>query len=195
MRSHGSEMPITSIQRASILILGAASLALLGACSSTSQLGSSWSARSNATTSPPAVAQTTGAVTPPAKPGANAKVDDLQRGKNYLRSNNYAMAQQSFQSAVDKHPDNAQAWIGLGTCYDHLRKFDLADHAYDQAMRLVGPTVAVLNGQGYSLMLRGEYARAQKKFEEAEAKDPANPYVQANIRLLANSYFAGKATQ
>jgi len=187
---------MTSIRWGSILVLGAACVALLCACSSTPQFGSAWSAKSTTATSAPtsAVAQTTGVVAQPAKPGTDAKADDLQRGNNYLRGNNYAQAEQSFQSAVDKHPDNAKAWIGLGTCYAHLRQFDLADHAYDQAMRLVGPTVEVLNGQGYVLMLRGEYARAQKKLEEAEAKDPANPYVQANIRLLANSYFAGKAT-
>ncbi len=184
-----------SIRRASILVLAVVCLAPLGGCSSTPQFGSLWPPKSNAATNAPtsAVAQTTGAVTQPSGPGTNAKVDDLQRGKKYLRSNNYALAEQNFQSAVDKHPDNAEAWIGLATCYDHLRRFDLADHAYDQAMRLVGPTVEVLNGQGFSLMLRGEYAGAQKKFEEAEAKDPANPYVQANMRLLANSYFAGKA--
>lgn len=183
------------IRRTPILILAAACPALLAACASTPQFGSSWTSKSGAATSAPAptVAQTTGAVTQSAAPGANAKADELQRGKKYLRSNNYALAEQSFQSVIDKHPDNAEAWIGLATCYDHSRRFNLADHAYDRAMRLVGPTVEVLSGQGYSLMLRGEYARAQKKFEEAEAKDPANPYVQANMRLLANSYFASKA--
>jgi len=183
------------IRRALVLVVAAMCLEGLGACSSTPQFGSTWSAKSNAAAKAPAstVARTTGAVAQSAGPGTNGKADDLQRGNKYLRSNNYALAEQSFQSAVDKHPDNAAAWIGLGTSQDHLHQLDLADHAYDQAMRLVGPTVEVLNGQGYSLMLRGDYAQAQKKFEEAEAKDPANPYVQANMRLLANGYYASKA--
>ena len=182
------------IRRALALVVAAMCLGGLGACSSTPQFGSTWSAKSNAAAKAPAstVARTTGAVAQSAGHGTNSK-DDLQRGNKYLRSNNYALAEQSFQSAVDKHPDNAAAWIGLGTSQDHLHQLDLADHAYVQAMRLVGPTVEVLNGQGYSLMLRGDYERAQKKFEEAEAKDPANPYVQANMRLLANGYFASKA--
>jgi Flp pilus assembly protein TadD len=184
------------IRRALVLFVTAMCLGPLGACSSTPQFGSTWSANSNAAAKAPAsgVAQTTGAVAQSAGPGSNDKGDDLQRGKKYLRGNNYALAEQSFQSAVDKHPDSAAAWIGLGTSEDHLHKLDLADHAYDQAMRLVGPTVEVLNGQGYSMMLRGDYAQAQKKFEEAEAKDPANPYVQTNMRLLANGYFASKAS-
>ncbi len=44
-------------------------------------------------------------------------------------------------------------------------------------------------------MLRGDYTRAHKKLEEAEAKDPANPYVQANMRLLEEAYREGKAIQ
>jgi Flp pilus assembly protein TadD len=44
-------------------------------------------------------------------------------------------------------------------------------------------------------MLRGDYARAKKKFEEAQARDPSNPYVQANLQLLEESYRNGKAVQ
>jgi Flp pilus assembly protein TadD len=184
------------IRRALVLVAAAVCLGALAACSSTPQFGSTWSAKSNAAAKAPAssVMRTTGAVAQSATPGSNGKADDLQRGKKYLRSNSFALAEQSFQSAVDRHPDNAAAWIGLGTSEDHLHQLDLADHAYDQAMRLVGPTAEVLNGQGYSLMLRGDYAQAQKKFEEAEAKDPANPYVQANMRLLTNGYFASKVS-
>jgi Flp pilus assembly protein TadD len=44
-------------------------------------------------------------------------------------------------------------------------------------------------------MLRGDYARAHKKLQEAQAKDPANPYVQANLQLLEESYHNGRAIQ
>ena len=44
-------------------------------------------------------------------------------------------------------------------------------------------------------MLRGDYARAHKKLQEAQAKDPSNPYVQANLQLLEESYRNGKAIQ
>jgi Flp pilus assembly protein TadD len=44
-------------------------------------------------------------------------------------------------------------------------------------------------------MLRGDYARAHKKLEEAQIKDPGNPYIQANLRLLEDSYREGKAVQ
>ena len=53
----------------------------------------------------------------------------------------------------------------------------------------------ILNDQGFSYMLRGDYTRAHKKLEEARAKDPANPYVQANLQLLEESYHYGRAIQ
>jgi TolA-binding protein len=131
---------------------------------------------------------------PPGILGDNAK-DDLQLGKKYFRNNNYALAEKSFRSAVEKHPRDAEAWVGLAAAYDRLHRFDLADRAYEEAIRLVGPAVEILNNQGFSYMLRGDYARAHKKLEEAAAKDPGNPYVAANLRLLQESYREGKAVQ
>jgi len=121
--------------------------------------------------------------------------DDVQRGKKYFRSNNFGLAEKSFRSAVEKHPNDAGAWVGLAASYDRLHRFDLADRAYAAALRLVGPTAEILNDQGFSYMLRGDYTRAHKKLQEAQAKDPANPYVQANLQLLEESYHNGKAIQ
>jgi Flp pilus assembly protein TadD len=121
--------------------------------------------------------------------------DDVQRGKKYFRSNNFGLAENSFRSAVEKHPNDAGAWVGLAASYDRLHRFDLADRAYAAALRLVGPTAEILNDQGFSYMLRGDYARAHKKLQEAQAKDPSNPYVQANLQLLEESYHNGRAVQ
>jgi tetratricopeptide (TPR) repeat protein len=154
---------------------------------------------------------TTGSVlTQPAEPGPSGEPvaplshpglvgddpnDDLQLGKRYFRSNNFGLAEKSFRTAVEKHPNDAGAWVGLAASYDRLHRFDLADRAYAAAIRLVGPTAEILNDQGFSYMLRGDYARAKKKLEAARAKDPANPYVQANLQLLEESYHNGRAIQ
>ena len=154
---------------------------------------------------------TTGSVlTQPAEPGpSNEPVaplshpglvgddpnDDLQLGKKYFRSNNFGLAEKSFRRAVEKRPNDAGAWIGLAASYDRLRRFDLADRAYAGAIHLIGPTAEILNDQGFSYMLRGDYVRAHKKLQEAQAKDPSNPYVQANLRLLEDSYRHGQSIQ
>ena len=96
---------------------------------------------------------------------------------------------------MEKHPHDAEAWVGLAASYDRLHRFDLADRAYAEAIRIVGPTAQILNDQGFSYMLRGDFARAQKKLQDAQLKDPANPYIQANLRLLQDSYREGKSVQ
>jgi hypothetical protein len=136
-------------------------------------------------------------VAPLSKPGllGDDPHDDLQLGKKYFRSNNFGLAEKAFRSAVEKHPRDAEAWVGLAASYDRLRRFDLADRAYAEAMRIVGPTAELLNDQGFSFMLRGDYARAHKLLEQARAKDPNNPYIQANLRLLEDGYHEGKSVQ
>jgi Flp pilus assembly protein TadD len=119
--------------------------------------------------------------------------DDLNLGKNQYRVQNYGMAERHFRRAVEFHPRDAEAWLGLAATYDQLRRFDLADRAYGRAIAIVGPTIEILNNQGYSYMLRGEYVRAREKLDAAQGMDPANKYVMNNVRLLEQSSRKGKS--
>ena len=119
--------------------------------------------------------------------------DDLSRGKVQYRARNYGLAEKHFRAAAESHPRDAEAWIGLAASYDQLKRFDLADRAYAQAIRIVGPTVEILNNQGYSYMLRGDYPRAHATLLTAQRKAPDNQFVANNMRLLAESQRTGKA--
>ncbi|HEY1474123.1 MAG TPA: hypothetical protein VGF53_08570 [Pseudolabrys sp.] len=121
--------------------------------------------------------------------------DALSLGKKQYRAANFGLAEKYFRHAAELHPRDAEAWLGLAASYDRLRRFDLADRAYAQAIRILGPTTEILNNQGYSYMLRGDYKRAQEKLAAAERKDPGNKYVLNNLQLLADSYRSGKAIQ
>ena len=121
--------------------------------------------------------------------------DELNLGKKHYRANNFGLAEKHFRLAVEKHPRDAEAWLGLAASYDRLRRFDLADRAYAQATGILGPTVEILNNQGYSYMLRGDYKRAHETLRAAQRKDPNNKYVQNNIRLLEESYRKGKSIE
>ena len=127
----------------------------------------------------------------PGHPGDDLN-DDVQRGKRYFRANDFGNAEKSFRAAAEKYPRDPEAWVGLASSYDRLRRFDLADRAYAEAIRLVGPTPEILNDQGFSYMLRGDYERAGRALRQAQAKDPGNPYIQANLQLLEESYHSGK---
>ena len=121
--------------------------------------------------------------------------DALNLGKKQYRANNFGLAEKYFRHAVELHPRDAEAWLGLAASYDRLRRFDLADRAYGQAIRIVGPTAEILNNQGYSYMLRGDYKRAREKLGEARRGDPGNKYVLNNIQLLQDSYRTGNAIE
>ncbi len=110
--------------------------------------------------------------------------DDLSVAKKYFRQGSYGLAERHFRRAVELHPRDAEAWLGLAASYDRLRRFDLADRAYTQAIRIVGPKPEILNNQGFSYMLRGDLRRAQATLLAAQAADPASPYIQNNLRML-----------
>jgi len=140
--------------------------------------------------------ETTGAIPhPPIDPLPGATVElrgdlnsDLNLGKRHFRKGDFGLAEKYFRRAVEKGLPDAreagEAWLGLAACYDRLRRFELADRAYAQAIRVVGPAPEILNNQGYSYMMRGDYARARVKLDAAYAKDPANPHILANLDLL-----------
>jgi Flp pilus assembly protein TadD len=117
--------------------------------------------------------------------------DDLNLGKRHYREANYGLAEQYFRRAAEKAPGetrrDAEAWLGLAASYDRLRRFELADRAYAQATKILGPTPELLNNLGYSYLLRGDYRRAREKLLAARAKDPDSPYIQNNLVLLEKS--------
>ena len=121
--------------------------------------------------------------------------DDLALGKRHYREENYGLAELHFRRVTEK--DNvpaqrkAEAWVGLAAAYDRLKRFDLADRAYQAAIAILGPTPEILNNQGFSYMLRGDYRRARAKLSEALAMDPTNPYIQNNLEVLEKSMRGG----
>lgn len=113
--------------------------------------------------------------------------EPVRMGLEAFNRGNYGIAQRYFKDAVEKSPRDVTAWIGLAASYDRIRRFDLADQAYAQAIRLGGATVQLLNNQGYSYMLRGNLTAAKRTFERAYSLDPTNPVVINNLELLNGS--------
>jgi len=181
-----------SVRSAGVLILLAPCLIGLGGCSSSAPFGGLTLQGDHVAASAPApgAKDITGSVTMPA---AEATGGNLTLAKKYFRTGNFSLAAKEFRAVAEAHPRDAEAWVELAAAYDRLNRFDLADAAYEAAIRIVGPTVEILNDQGHSFLLRGDYASAQKKLQEAEAKDPANPYVESNIRLLGEAYEKAQA--
>jgi Flp pilus assembly protein TadD len=130
---------------------------------------------------------TTATVEEPADVKYYPSDEPLRMGMEYFGRGHYGLAERYFRDAVEKAPKDAAAWTGLAASYDRLRRFDLADRAYAQAIRLTGETVQLLNNQGYSFMMRGNFVRARQKLRRAYELDPANPVVINNLALLNES--------
>jgi Flp pilus assembly protein TadD len=188
-----------------VLVATVACLMWLNGCETSTKLGDLFSSKTETEQSAEGEPSSTGTLpagaenrqpdeTPKGLVG-NDPNDDLNLGKKHFRAANFGLAEKYFRRAVELHPRDLEAWVGLAASYDRLRRWDLADRAYDQAFKVSGPTAELLNNKGYSLMLRGDYRRARETLIDAQARDPNNPYIKNNIELLETSFRKGKAVQ
>jgi Flp pilus assembly protein TadD len=147
---------------------------MLAACSTFPGSATDVGVTSNVETAPAA------ASTPP----LDQIKDDVGLGQMNFERENYGLSEMYFRRAVEKDPKDASAWLGLAASYDQLKRWPLADRAYSQALKLIGPTPEFLNNRGYSYLLRGDLKKAGDDLSVAAAKDPANEHIQNNLKTL-----------
>lgn len=116
--------------------------------------------------------------------GVDPSASDLEKGKHQFADGNYGLAERHFRQTVEANPQSAEGWLGLAASYDRLRRFDLADRAYEQVVRLEGRKPKVLNNMGYSQYLRGNQSVARRLYLEAQKSSPDDPVIMANLALL-----------
>jgi Flp pilus assembly protein TadD len=112
---------------------------------------------------------------------------DLTAGKTQFREANYGLAEKHFRKAVELNAGNAEAWMGLAASYDQLGRFDFADRAYDQLLKIAGRKAQVVNNMGYSQLLRGNRQKAKVLLLEARTGMADTTVVDANLTLLKKS--------
>lgn len=173
MKFHGRRMRRLAV--AGLLVTGLAACETLG-MGSPSDTG----AVTTATLSPSVTPQEPG-IAQSSMPQPN---DDLGLGKWHFRAGNFGLSEQHFRRVVEANAASAEGWVGLAAAYDQLRRFDLADRAYAQALKIAGPRPALLNNRGYSYLMRGDINRARQDLNAASARDPQNPLIQRNLELL-----------
>ncbi|MEM7067303.1 MAG: tetratricopeptide repeat protein [Pseudomonadota bacterium] len=114
----------------------------------------------------------------------NASNSLLELGKEHFKERNYGLAEENFRKAVETRSDDANAWLGLAASLDQLGRFEFADRAYAQLVKLKKNNARVYNNIGYSHLLRGDYSKARQYFNRAQNIDPSLEEIQGNIHLL-----------
>ena len=117
--------------------------------------------------------------------GVDPSANELERGKHQFAEGNYGLAEQHFRQVVAIKSNSGEGWLGLAASYDRLRRFDLADKAYDEVVRIEGRKARVLNNMGYSQYLRGDYKTARKLYMEALSITPDDTVIRTNLALLS----------
>lgn len=115
---------------------------------------------------------------------ADISAADLTAGKAQFREANYGLAEKHFRKAVELRADNSEAWMGLAASYDQLGRFDFADRAYDQLLKVAGRRPEIVNNMGYSQLLRGNQKKARQLLNEARNGMADTRVVEANLALL-----------
>lgn len=115
---------------------------------------------------------------------ADISAVDRKAGKEQYRSANYGLAEKHFRKAVELRGDDAESWMGLAAAYDQLGRFDFADRAYDQLLKVAGRKPQIVNNMGYSQLLRGNKKKARELLAEAESSLGGDPVVEANLALV-----------
>jgi Flp pilus assembly protein TadD len=113
--------------------------------------------------------------------------DYLRMAKVNFRNGDYGLAEGNYRKAVEVTPKDAEAWLGLAASYDRLRRFDLADKAYEKVLQLGAKNATVMNNAGYSQLLRGNLKSARRFLLKAYEIEPENQYIANNLELLGES--------
>ena len=110
--------------------------------------------------------------------------DNLTLGKRHYREKNYGLAEQHFRRAAETTPRDGEAWLGLAASYDRLKRYDLADRAYREA--LVDLRAARRGREQHRLFVSPARRPAPRAAEvrRGAAKDPGNPTIANNIALV-----------
>jgi tetratricopeptide (TPR) repeat protein len=86
---------------------------------------------------------------------------------NYLRSaaaleavSRFTAAEQAYAAATARWPDNATGWIGLGNAHYQQDRFDDAETAYREALRLDEGSAAANHNLAWALIRQHRHVEA-----------------------------------
>ena len=104
-------------------------------------------------------------------------------GSFLIRSRKYADGLELFRGAVERFPDRANLYQGLGCCAGHEGFFDEAVAAYEKALALEPKRQDLVNDLGWSLYESGRLETAIEVLLRAVSMDSSDELVRENLRI------------
>ena len=102
-----------------------------------------------------------------------------------IKVRDLAEASTMVECATNSPSASARAWNARGVLADLNRDWKAADEAYARAEGLAPGDAAIVNNQGWSMLMRGEWASALSLFERAAALDPKSARISNNLELVS----------
>ncbi len=105
--------------------------------------------------------------------------------KNFDRAE-YSKAQSSFRESLRYWPEDPEAWLALGNCYNELHKPNSAEKCYRKALIYCKPEDS--DGYNYnlgnSLFDQEKYTEAMSCYQLIKQKSDVFKKAQINMKLL-----------
>ncbi|MBL4800522.1 MAG: LytR C-terminal domain-containing protein [Emcibacter sp.] len=114
----------------------------------------------------------------------NMTADHLyKQGKTAFKNNDMIRALRFFKAAYGQDPYAIRTLNGLGSVYDNLRRYDLAQNYYYRALQMDPLSGSTLNNLGYSHLLQNKPMIAVDYFRKAYRIDPSDIHIQHNLMI------------
>ena len=115
-------------------------------------------------------------------------------GISALKQGDVASAASFIDRATRAAKPTWRAWNARGVVADMQQDWSAADKAYGAAANLASDSADVVNNQGWSQLLRGDWKRAIGLFQRAAELDPGSIRIANNLEL-ARAAMAGDLPQ
>ena len=98
--------------------------------------------------------------------GDMSSEDYVAEGLGYTKQERYSDAKESFKKAVEKDPENLDAYYGLGGIYNFEKKYDAAEKAFKSALQIDPTHINSWYSLGYTYELMDKKEDSEKSFEK-----------------------------
>ena len=114
------------------------------------------------------------------------EAEALEQAASYYKDGNFEKAAEYFTTAIKKNKKNAAAYLGRGTCYKMLKKYEHAVVDLGQAMKLDPDCSDAYVHKCDIYRLTGKLGVWKKTFEESVRLDKDNKWAKNHLIAIKN---------